>query len=78
MGRLNIEREMQLSPKRIEYALAKIKELNLEILSVNKTTIEFIFNEEKIKFFPYSGWHSGKTIQDGRGIEKLLKQLKQS
>ena len=35
-----------------------------------------MFDNEKVKFFPYSGWHTGKSIKDGRGIENLLKQLK--
>ncbi len=38
--------------------------------------IEFDFNGSKIKFYPYSGWATGKTIKDGRGLENLLKQLK--
>ena len=44
--------------------------------SKNETTIEFLHNGATIKLFPYTGWHTGKTIKDGRGVRNLLKQLK--
>ncbi|NJL75313.1 MAG: hypothetical protein HC892_10045 [Saprospiraceae bacterium] len=28
-----------------------------------------------IRFFPYSGWHSGSGIKYGRGLQNLLKQI---
>jgi hypothetical protein len=37
-----------------------------------------MFKNELVKFFPYSGWHTGKSIVDGRGIKKLLAQLKEN
>ena len=40
------------------------------------TTLIFEYNGNTIRYFPYSGWHSGKGIKDGRGIKNLLKQLK--
>lgn len=77
MSRIDIERQKELEPKRMEFAKNAIIKLGLEIVSENQTTIVFIFNKEKITLFPYSGYHSGKSITDGRGIEKLIKQLKQ-
>lgn len=39
--------------------------------------IEFEYKGHSIKYFPYSGWATGKTIKDGRGLNNLIKQLKQ-
>lgn len=75
MARLNIERQKELEPKRFEYAKTKITELGFIITFEDETRLEFLFKGEKIMLYPYSGWHTGKTIKDGRGIEKLLKQL---
>ena len=78
MKRLDQERQQRLEPKRLEYTLAQLQEMDIEIVDYNKTTIFFKFKGEKCTFFPYSGWHTGKTIQDGRGWSKLRKQLLQS
>lgn len=75
MGRLDKERQANLEPKRINAAIEKIKSLGLEITHYDSTKIIFIFNGNKIQFYPYSGWHSGKGILDGRGAENLYKQL---
>jgi len=80
MSRLNTERQTELEPKRIDYAKKCIKDLGLEItkdISIeNKTFFEFMYNGSPVRFFPYSGWHTGKTIKDGRGLQNLLNQLK--
>jgi len=50
------------------YNLAYKREVNIAVimeLGIGST----------INFFPYSGWHSGKSIEDGRGFKNLLKQL---
>lgn len=31
---------------------------------------------ERVVYYPYSGWASGKSIKDCRGLKNLLKQLK--
>jgi len=46
------------------------------ITYLDETRLEFVYKGETIKFYPYSGWHTGKTIKDGRGLQKLLNQLK--
>lgn len=76
MARLNIERQNELEPKRIDYAKQKIQELGYDIIYETDRYIQFIFKDHKIIFYPYSGWHTGKTITDGRGIKKLLNQIK--
>ena len=75
-NRLNKEREQSIQPERMEYAKKKLEELGYEVSFVGKATITFKFKKETVHFFPYSGWHAGKTIKDGRGLQNLLKQLK--
>lgn len=74
--RLNQDLQKELEPKRLEYAKSEIAKLGYEITFEDSTRIEFVFKGEVVKLFPYSGWHTGKSIVDGRGIAKLLKQLK--
>lgn len=75
MARLDTERQNELEPKRIEYAVKKLNELGYISLEVDNTKIKFWHKGEPCLLYPYSGWHTGKTIKDGRGIDKLLAQL---
>lgn len=74
-NRLNQEREVRLQPDRVKYAIGKIQALGFEISRKDNTRIQFTYKGNVVTFFPYSGWHTGKGIKDGRGIEKLIKQL---
>lgn len=76
MARLNIERQQRLEPTRIEYAVKCIEELGYEITHRDNLMIKFIHKGHPVSFYPYSGWATGKTIRDGRGLQKLLKQLR--
>lgn len=76
--RLDVERQKQLEPERAEYAMNKLAALGYEVtLLANGKEIRFLHKGKQVIFFPFSGWHSGKTITDGRGIKNLLKQLKE-
>lgn len=37
--------------------------------------ITFNYQGETVTYWPFTGWASGKSIKDGRGLIKLLKQL---
>lgn len=76
MSRLNKERQKELQPKRFDYAKDEIIKAGFEITFEDEARLEFTFRGATIQFYPYSGWHSGKTIVDGRGIYKLLNQIK--
>ena len=66
-----------LEPARMQYARTKITELGYEILNPDaKNVILFYFKDKPVYFFPFTGWHSGRSITDGRGIKKLLNQIK--
>lgn len=75
MARQDIERQNELEPKRIQYARQRIEALGYEVISMGKTKLIFTFKSKIVHFFPYSGWHSGASIKDGRGLENLLQQL---
>lgn len=76
MARLNIERQRELEPIRIKETREALE--NIGIAITYKDNEKFMFNHkgENVVFFPYSGWHTGKTIKDGRGFKNLLKQIK--
>lgn len=74
--RLDQDREKELQPKRIKYAKDQLAKLGIDVIAETDNVVIFMWKNERIQFFPYSGWHTGKSITDGRGINKLLKQLK--
>jgi hypothetical protein len=76
MARLDTDRQKELEPQRMQYARKAIESLGYTIAFESETEIRFRFEGAIVKLFPYSGWHTGSTIIDGRGIEKLLKQIK--
>lgn len=76
MTRLNTERKNKLEPIRLRTAINEIQKLGLRITNSSDKMIEFEYKGHSIKYFPYSEWATGKSIQDGRGLDNLLKQLK--
>jgi hypothetical protein len=76
-NRLDEEREKILQPQRIASCRIKLEKLGFEVSQSGNTELQFMFNGSLVKFWPYSGWHSGKSIDDGRGFSNLLKQLKE-
>lgn len=76
MPRLNIERQKKLEPKRMANARESIEAMGYEVFFSDQVCLAFMFRGEVVKYFPYSGWASGKSITDGRGLKPLLKQLK--
>lgn len=75
MARENINRQLELEPKRMDFALLEIRKKGLFPVKVSDCEINFYRFGNKISFFPYSGWFSGKGIIQGRGIKNLLAQL---
>lgn len=74
--RIDIDRQNSLEPIRMEYRKTKIEKLGFKITEQTDKYLKFQFKGSEIIYYPYSGWHSGKTIKDGRGIKFLLEQLK--
>lgn len=62
---------------RKDYAEKLLTELGYDVIWQNENQrFEFTFKGERVWLYPYTGWHTGKTIKDGRGISNLLKQIK--
>lgn len=74
-NRLDQEREDQLQPQRMKTCQEKLESLGFMVHSDGNDLLTFTYNGNTIKFWPYSGWHSGKGIQDGRGFNNLLKKI---
>lgn len=78
MGRLNQERQSKLEPIRHKETLAELQRNDFEIWNFDEKKIQILSPKGNIvHFFPYSGWFSGKGINDGRGFKNLIAQLKQ-
>jgi len=75
MPRLNIDRQLELEPKRMDFAKKTIESAGYVVTVVSSTHLQFEYMGHTVNFFPYSGWASGSTIKDGRGLKKLLKQI---
>lgn len=69
------EQRRAIEPKRMLYAIDRLSQKGFTPV-VHGSYIEFEYKGSIVKFFPYTGWATGKTIKDGRGINNLIKQLK--
>lgn len=70
------EKQIVKEPERTSYAIAKLTELGFQVETVDPHTLRIVFKGFPVTIYPYSGWFTGKTVNDGRGIANLLKQLK--
>lgn len=75
MARLDIDRQKELEPKRMQYARNQITTLGYYVTEIDATTLQFMFRGSPITLYPYSGWFTGFTVTDGRGLKNLLKQI---
>ena len=75
MARLDIERQRRLEPERVAYAKKKFAALGLTATEHNGNELRFQYKGAEVRFYPYSGWATGATIQDGRGLRNLLNQI---
>ena len=66
----------ELEQKRMEYGEWQIIEAGYDVSKINRSKLQFEFKEETVYYFPYTGWFSGKSVRDGRGIKNLIKQIK--
>lgn len=76
MPRLDKERQAELEPKIMEQAVEKLAELGINAVRIDDHELEFEYKGKTVSYFPYSGWATGQSIKDGRGLDNLLNQLK--
>ena len=75
-GELLKERRQHKESGRISYAKSKLEEMGIVyIYNESIKALEFIYKGCIIRFYPYTGWATGRTIQDCRGLGNLLKQI---
>lgn len=75
MSRLRERQEIE-EPKRVEYAMYKLKELGFNpTFRQDLREVSFLYKGCTIRLYPYTGWFSGIGVKNGRGIKNLLKQL---
>ena len=55
MPRLDTERQKALEPKRIETAIKEIENLGITVWGIYDTHIKFLFKDETVTYFAYSG-----------------------
>ena len=77
MALLNREEVPIPESERVLNAKAEIEKLGFSVaLSPDCKSLTFTFKNQTVILFPYTGWHTGMTLKDGRGLKNLLKQLK--
>ncbi|MBR1526501.1 MAG: hypothetical protein IJ640_07570 [Prevotella sp.] len=62
---------------RMDFAIKQLTELGYKVTMEQNHAISIIFKGERVMVYPYTGWFTGKTVKDSRGIKNLLKQIKQ-
>ena len=65
----------QIEEERKEFAIIHLEKIGIDFTYEDDSELRFDWKGKEVKFFPYSGWHTGKSIKDGRGLKNLLKQL---
>lgn len=70
------EERREITKDRKEYVVNQLIAAGVKPLQVYEKHCEFYHKGEKVTHWYYTGWHAGKSIQDGRGISKLLKQIR--
>lgn len=61
--------------ERMAHALRRISRAGYTVRQVNDLELQFLYNGEIVRFYPYNGWATGKTITDGRGLQRLIDQI---
>jgi hypothetical protein len=69
------EEKQGLQEDRMWFAKDQLHKIGIDLTFDSNSEIRFIFKGHEVKFFPFTGWHTGKSIKDGRGLKNLLKQL---
>lgn len=76
-GELIKEIREQKEPNRIFFAMNELIRLGYSpTFHAAEKYIEFKFKGCPVRFYPFTGWATGMTIKDGRGLCNLLKQIK--
>jgi hypothetical protein len=64
-----------LKPQTLEELKEVVEYLELDVVRETPASFVFIYDNHEVTYFRKSKWFSGKSVQDGRGAENLIKQL---
>ena len=70
-----MDSKKKIEAERKDFAMFQLDKLGIEFTYEDDSEIRFDWKGKQVKFFPFSGWHTGGSIRDGRGLKNLLKQL---
>lgn len=70
------EQTKKIRKEKMDYSVFKLSENDIDIKFQEDTMLEIDYNGSTVKFYPYTGWFTGKSVVDGRGLNNLIKQLK--
>lgn len=62
---------------KMDEAIEMFYENNIDFVAEDASTIRINHNGFTVIYYPKSEWFTGKSVEDGRGIHNLIKQLKQ-
>ncbi len=71
-----IEDRKKEQERRKEFAMIHLDKAGIELTYESDSEINFIHNGHTVKFFPLTGWFTGKSVKDGRGLKNLLKEIR--
>jgi len=60
-----------------DFVVKSIRALGLRVMYRDSYQIQFVYQNQRINHWIETAWSTGKGIQDCRGLENLLMQLKQ-
>lgn len=67
--------QKKIEAERLAYCKSLLIAAGFDITKETEIELHFKFKNETIRLFPYSGWFTGKSVIDGRGIKKLMEQI---
>lgn len=69
------KRKAKLIPERVEYAAKALREEGHNVISTEAGQLTV---NNHIILWVYTGWWSGKGVGSGRGIDNLVKKLRET
>jgi len=69
------DRRNAYKEERMIHAIKRISREGYSVRQINDLELQFLYHGEIVRFYPYAGWATGKSITDGRGIQRLIDQI---
>lgn len=70
------EHRGRIEADRIRYARKALESLGYEVTEASAACLTFEYRGHMVRLYPYTGWFCGKSVKDGRGLNRLIKQLR--